>query len=236
MDNNFSVNFTPTTSPVSGQRARYDQLQGNLTGAIGNQERVPQLAQRYNEQYGVPQLQSNLQGAQESFDYLGNQIRSLPKGVDQSSQESVLTQGQRDRIVQSRQAPLIEAQGQVGQQIGQLGSRLSTAQSNVSNMISAEQMQQEKELMPFLKAYDNEAILGSMEMTGWSFQNQAELSRLLANQQAGITLSEGEKNRLNALAVSEQSFQNALKLNSQQNNFTRENYQLQNPDPLGLGL
>ena len=96
---------------------------------------------------------------------------------------------------------------------------------NAAKMVSAEQVQQEKELSPWLKQYDNEAILSSMRQSGWTFENQSELSRLLANQQAGITLSEGEKNRAQQLAVAEKNFENQLRLNAQQASLNpKQNY------------
>jgi len=236
MADNFNVNFTPTASPVGLEEKRYGDLQAGYTGAIAGQTSVPRLIDQYDNRYGVPQLQGQIQQGNEQYDYLGNQIRGVKRDIQQGSQESILTQGQLNRMEQSRQAPLLEQQGILGQNLSRMGQNLSTAQSNSSRMVEAEQTQQAKELQPWLQAFSNENILGSMRMTGWSFENQSELSRLLANQQAGITLSEGEKNRMNQLAMAEQSFQNQLKLNSQQNTFARENYQLQNPDPLGLGF
>jgi hypothetical protein len=75
-----------------------------------------------------------------------------------------------------------------------------------------------------------------MRMTGWNFENQSELTRLITNSQMGFEMNENEKNRMHQLALEESRFQNTLKSNEQQNTFTKENYQLQNPDPLGLGF
>lgn len=212
MDNNFNVNFTPTASPLEDTKKRYSDLNTGFTNFLNSQETVPQLTTRYNQQYGIPQMQNNLQQGQEQYDYLGNQIRSMPTSVAQGSQESILTQGQKDRVVQSRQAPILEQQGVLGQNLSQLGNRLSTAQTNANQMISAEQAQQLKMTQPWTQAYNTESVLSTMAMTGWSTQNSMELQRLLANQSAGIQLSEGEKNRMNALAVSENNFEHQLKL------------------------
>lgn len=211
----FNVNFKPTESPVAKQEGIFGGLNQGYAGAIGGQTKVPQLINQYDTQFNVPQLQQQIQQGTEQYDTLGNQIRGMSQGVQQGAQESIMTQGQLDRVTQARQAPLLEQQNLLGQNLGRMGSNLATAQSNASRMVEAEQVQQQKELSPWLQAFDNENVLSSMRMTGWSFENQSELSRLLANQQAGITLSEGDKNRMQQLAVAEANFQNQLKLNDQ---------------------
>ncbi|MRU32289.1 hypothetical protein FGX02_00775, partial [Xylella fastidiosa subsp. multiplex] len=56
-----------------------------------------------------------------------------------------------------------------------------------------------------------------MRTTGWNFENQSELTRLITNAQNGITLSEGEKNRANDLAMKEKEFENNLKVQNAKN-------------------
>lgn len=213
----FDINFSPTASPVDAERKTYNDLNSGFTNFLGSQATVPQLTTKYNDQFGIPQLQSNIAKGQEQYDALGNQLAGLPKDVAQRSQESILTQGQKNRVVQAEQAPILQQQNMLGQNINQMGNRLSTAQTNAGNMISAEQAQQTKMTQPWLQAYSNENVLSSMAMTGWTQSNSQELERLLANQKAGITLSEGEKDRANQLAMKEKEFENNLKVQSAKN-------------------
>lgn len=225
MDNNFQVNFKPTASPVNQQADIFAGINKGYSDAIGSQTKVPDLITGYDQKYGVPQLQQSIQQGTEQYDALGNQIRNLPKDMAQRSRESIMTQGQTNRAIQAEQAPLLEQQGILGQNLSRQQANLGVAQSNAAKMVSAEQVQQEKELSPWLKQYDNESILSSMRQSGWTFENQSELSRLLANQQAGITLSEGEKNRAQQLAIAEKNFQNQLELNKQQASLNpKQNY------------
>ena len=232
MDNNFKLDFKPTESPVGQQADIFGALDQGFSGAISGQETVPNMIGRYNEQYGVPQMQQQIQQGTEQYDYLGNQIRNMPNQVQQGSQESILTQGQLGRVTQAQQAPLLEQQGQLGQNLTRMGQNLGTAQTNASTMVSAEQAQQAKELQPFLQKYSNESVLSAMRSTAWSTENSMELQRLLANQQAGITLSEGEKNRMNSLAVAEKNFDNQIKLNEQTAKLSNDQSQLM---PVGAG-
>lgn len=223
-NNDFSVNFSPSASPLEDTKKRYGDLNAGFTGFLNSQETVPQLTSRYNDMYGVPQMQNQIQQGNQQYDYLGNQVMNMPKTVAQGSQESIMTQGQKDRVVQSQQAPILQQQGVLGQNLSRMGQNLGTAQTNAGNMINAEQAQQMKMTQPWMQSYNTESVLSTMAMTGWSSQNSMELQRLLANQSAGIQISEGEKNRMNQLAVAENNFEHQLKLqqdsakNSQQNN------------------
>ena len=206
----FDVNFKTSESPINQQSDIFGNLNKGYGEAIAGQETVPQLATRYNEQFGVPQMQASLQAGTEQYDALGNQIRNMPKEIAQRSQESILTQGQKNRQIEAESAPLFERQGILGQNLSRQQANLGVAQENASRMINAEQIQQEKELAPWLKGYETENIMSAMRMTGWTFENQNELTRLLSNQSAGITLSEGEKQRMNQLAIAEKGFQSAM--------------------------
>lgn len=217
----FDINWKPTQSPVKEQAGIYADLNKNYTAAIAGQEKTPQLISRYNDLYGVPQMQQQVQQGTEQYDYLGNQVRSMPNQIAQRSQESILTQGQKNRQVNAESAPLLEQQGMLGQNLSRIQSNLGTAQTNASAMVSATQVDQQKELSTWLKRYDTEAIMGSMRMTGWTFENQSELDRLLANQSAGVTLTNSERDRLNALSIAEKGFENAIKVQQMKNDASK---------------
>lgn len=217
----FDIQFKPTTSPIGEQTSIYDNLNKGYAEAINSQEKTPQLMSRYNDIYGIPQMQQQVQQGTEQYDYLGNQIRSMPNQIAQRSQESILTQGQKDRQVNAESAPLLEQQGLLGQNLSRIQSNLGTAQTNANTMVSATQVDQQKELSAWLKQYDTQNILSSMKMTGWTFENEKELSRLLANQTAGITLTNEEKNRINQLSIAEKGFENQIKLQQMKNDASK---------------
>lgn len=208
----FDINWKPTPSPVKEQAGIYDDLTKGYAGAIAGQDKTPQLIDRYDTRFGVPDLQTRVQRGTEQSDYLGNQITNLPTDIAQRSRESILTQGQKNRQVQAESAPLYQQKGMIDQNLSRDQASLGVAQTNASRMVTAEQVDQEKELAPWLKKYDTEAIMSGMRETSWTFENQKELDRLLANQQAGVTMSEGERGRLKDLAVAEKQFQQAVQV------------------------
>lgn len=220
----FDINYQTTPSPVPTQRANADVFNTDFTSFLNSQETVPQIQDRYNNQYGVPDLQNQIQRGTQQYDYLGNQILDMPNSIAQRSQESILTQGQKDRQVQAESAPLLQQQGMVGQNLSRTQQNLGVAQTNVGQMMNAEQAQQLKMTQPWMMKHEDNNILNAAEMTGWTFQNSQELDKLLANQSAGVTLTEGERTRLNQLAMKEKEFENNIKLQQMKNDSALATY------------
>lgn len=217
MDNPFQIDFKPTASPVAEQANIFKNIDTGYAGAIAGQAKVPDLINKYDQQYGVPQMQQQIQQGMAQYDALGNTINNKPNEIAQRSRESILNQGQKDRVVQAESAPLLQQQGLLGQTLSRQQANLGVAQGNAAKMVDAAQVQQQKELAPWLQQYSNENVMSSMRTTGWNFENQSELTRLITNAQNGITLSEGEKNRANDLAMKEKEFENNLKVQNAKN-------------------
>lgn len=221
----YDINFTTTESPINKQADIYGNLNTGYANAIAGQATVPSLVTKYNEMFQVPQLQQAYNQGMEQYDNLGASIRAIPQDISQRSQESILTQGQKNRMVQAEQAPLLEQQGILGTNVTRLGQNLGTAQQNAGTMITAEQAQQTKELSPWLKQYDTEQVLSAMRMTGWTTENQMEFERLVTNAQMGFEMSENEKNRMHELAMQENEFNAQLeqiKETGNQNRLTKK--------------
>ncbi len=211
------VQFKPTPSPLPEQKKAYDQYNKDYTDFLGSQETVGQLQDRYSNKFNIPFLEQNQQQQSNQLGFLGNQLQALPASVNSATANSMLTQGQKDRMVQSQQAPLANQYNQVQTAANQTNQTLGTARTNMGQMITAEQAQQMKMTQPWLQKYDEMNIQNAAENTQWTQTNQWELNRLLANQSAGVTLSEGQQNRLEQLAAQEDAFHNQLAVMDKQN-------------------
>lgn len=202
--------FTPTPSPIPAQRAAYDTYNTDYTNFINGQETPTAIADRYSNKYNVPYLQDQQQQNNLILGALGNQITALPASIGSASGNSMLTTGQKARLVQSAAAPLTQDFTSVSQNANSVNAALGTAETNVNQSIGFEQADQMKKLAPWLQKYDAMTIMNAAENAGWNATNSWELDRLSKNQAAGITLSEGEQNRLEDLASKEAAFQSAL--------------------------
>lgn len=220
--NSQDINFTPSASPIPAQKAAFDTYNKDFTNFLGSQETPTQIADRYSNKYNVPFLQNQQQQQNAQLELLGNKLQALPASVNSASANSLLTRGQKDRIIQSQSAPLQQNYNNLAQTAGQTTNQLNSANSNINQAISLEQADQLKQTQPWLQKYDAMNIFNAAENTQWNATNQWELNTLLANQQAGVTLSEGQQSRLEALAAQENAFHNQLDLLEKQNEYATE--------------
>jgi len=233
-DNSAAVNFTPTASPIPQTQADYKNLETGFSNAINAQPTVPQLMGKYNAQYGVPQLQQRVQGDQATADKIGTQIDMAPKTIAQTSQQSIMTQGQKDAAVQNLTQPLQQELTNVNKDQSEGQQALTAADTNAKDMVAAEQAQQTKQLQPWTQAFKDQDVIAAEQMTGWTNENAQQLQVLLANQATGKELTMNEQNNLEKLAQQEQQFEDTLKTNAAQETNAQNLYQFENPDPLGI--
>lgn len=175
MDNPFNISFTPTANPVDKERAAYGDFNKGFTDFLGSQDTVPQLQDKYANKYNVPDLQQKAQFQNEQAQQVGDSIAGVATNFGNDSANSTLTQGQRDRAIQSRTQPLLNSFNALTANANQTNAALGTAQTNQNAAVTAEQAQQMKMTQPWLQAYDEGNILNAAEQTGWSQANSMEL-------------------------------------------------------------
>lgn len=212
------ITYKPGQSPLAGIQSNYANLEGNYSNAINSQPTVPQLTQKYNDQFGVPQLQGQIQGYQAQGDRLQGQIDNASRTVGQASQQSIMTQGQRDAAVQSLTAPLQQQLGTLNTNISRAQTNLGTAQTNAGNLITAETAQQAKQLLPFTQQFSDEQVISAMQNSNFTADNANELSALIQSSQNGVALTNAQAERANQLAIAEEGFANNLAVQNSKNN------------------
>lgn len=197
------------TALNTAQNAQEQDYLNRYSGAIGGQESMEALSKRLGDELGLPTLQQNALKLRET-------IRNLPTTYGKATRGFDVNQNQLDRIVGKETARLSPAMATAEE-------ALASATGTLDKRIGFAQTDQAKALLP----YQTESTLLqnrlAREATGFSEDNGRELDALISKMNAGITLSEGEKNRANALAVAEMNFNNQLKLQEQQQKFSTTN-------------
>lgn len=222
LDTSANVSFTGTPSPVPQIQGQYSGLESGYTNAINAQPTVQSMTNTANSQFGVPQLQQQQQADQAKEDSLNTQINNMGKTVGQASQQSIMTDGQKQAAVQNMTTPLQQQLATATTDESRTQNALGTAQTNASQQVAAGSAQETKQLLPWTQAFSDANVTTAMQMTGWTTENSQQLQVLLANQQAGVTLTQNEQDHLEALAAGEQQFENSLKLqqDSENNSYT----------------
>lgn len=195
-----------TPFDYSGARGRSSGLLGDYSSFLAGQEKYPQMYDRLAGQYQLPQMQEAYQMGSERLAGLSSQIMGMPDQIKGTTRDSMVTESQKQGMVQAGQAPLTQEAGVLGGQMEQLGSQMGMANEGINRAMSMQMAQQDRELAPYEMGISEEQRLTAMEHSGWSTENSQELSRLQSNQQAGITLSEGEKNRQHQLEVQKEQY------------------------------
>ena len=209
-NNQFDIPKMQNNYDFSGQRAEQKQFVGDYTSALKGQETLPAMSDRLGTQMELPQLRETAQGYSELGNTLSSQIKAVPDVVAGTTRESLVTDPQRQRMIQKQQEPLLQSLGEVGQLGEMAGQRVTQAENQLGIQMGLAQTQQQRDMQPWMMQYDTMNVQQAREMTGWTNEMSNELNRLLANQSAGVTLSEGEANRMHELSVQENGFNNTI--------------------------
>jgi len=206
-------NLNELTNLTNSQRANTNTLLGNqagqqsdflkrYTGAVQGQEGQAAMAQRIGQELGVPTLQKNAT-------MLRNTLTNLPSTYSKATTGYDVNANQLSRIIgqkSSELSPMVQT----------AETSLGNAQNTMNTQMGYATADQAKQLMPYQTEQSLMQDRQAREASMYSQDNQNELNSLINKIQYGVQLSEGEKNRANALAVAENNYQNNLKLQQNQ--------------------
>jgi hypothetical protein len=201
------------------QKAENANWLSGYTGAIGSQEKIPAITSRLEDQYLVPTLRENTMRYSEAAENAASRLAAVPETVAGTTRESMVTESQKGRMVNAQSAPIQKEVQTYGTLAEQSGRRLSAAQQMAQQGTQLELAQQQKELSPWERSYDMNNVMQAREFSGWTTENQTELTRLIQNQQAGFNWTNAEANRAQELAIQERNYKNQLDLYTKQKEY-----------------
>lgn len=197
-----------TAGLLAGQDLKTEGFLGKFTDTINKQGTTEALATRIGEELGLPTLQKNAFNLQQQMYDIPSTYSAATRGFDVNA-------NQLSRIIGQKQTELgptaqrATDQAQFAQ--GQLSTRLGYAQNDWA-----------RQLLPLNSEQAFLTDRMARETSLYTQDNQNELNAILAKMQGGITLSEGEKSRANALAIAEKGYENALKVATMNNQQKKE--------------
>jgi hypothetical protein len=163
------------------------------TDFLGSQEGASAMSSRIGEELGIPSLQKNAT-------MLRNTLTNLPGTYSKAMTGYDVNQNQLSRVIgqkSSELSPIVETTERA----------LAGAQNTLGQRMGFEQADQQKALLPYQTEKELLSDRQARETTLYSQDNQNELNGLITKINAGITLSEGEKNRAAQLAASEKQYE-----------------------------
>lgn len=144
---------------------------------------------RASSELNIPTLQNNANYLNNQNLNMGSQVRGLTQGFD-------VNQGQQNNMVNHNIAELAPATSTAN-------SALSSAQTNLGQILQGSAQQQAVDLQPYQQQGQFIGQNSQNAMTGFTTGMSNELNGLLANLNAGVTLSVADQNRLAQLASAE---------------------------------
>jgi len=207
----FDVGFTPEPFNFGQQAGQSTDFRNRFSSFLGELETPEATRDRFANRYGYEDLADQYFRSSEMMGNLGSAINAAPENIKQRTSGTMTTQSQLANIQNKEVGELMKVYSQVGAVNEQQGQRLAYIEQNLNQAAQLELAQQSKIMQPWMMEYEDNAIVQARQYSGYTFANQMELERLLANQQAGLTWSNAEAERANQLAIAEKTFENNLR-------------------------
>lgn len=181
---------------------------GNYGNAIGGQEKMRAMYGRLGDELGLPGLQRNAQN-------LTAQLEAIPQTYANATRGFDVNANQLARIQNTKAA-----------QLAPLAQKATTQAQNAQNLIATQmqlgQAEQQKELLPYQMQGQFLTDRLARETSMFTQDNQNELQALTAKMNAGIQLTEAEKNRAQELEVQRRNFENSKALAEQKFGYDKQ--------------
>lgn len=202
-----AINSFDPTSVANTQKQSYGDLFNTQSGqsndfvkryadtVAGNPD-VRSLYDQANQQYGVPGL------AKTANYYQNVQTNAIPDAY-QATRGTDISNSQVQNGVANKLAYITP-------QSNAATTNLQTAQGLAAGQVQAGIQQNEFNLLPVQAQQDFLAQQQAAQSTGWTQANSSEFQSLIAKMQSGVSLSQSEMDRANALAKAESDYQSAL--------------------------
>lgn len=208
--NSFNIPQFLQPFPFQEQKAEGADFRQREAEYLANLESPEAVRQRFENRYGYQDLvESNLRVREQMRDVQAA-AKATPENVASRARSTIVTQAQVDKIVNSEVRELMQTYADLGQIDAGQGERLGRIEQNMNDAAKLEFAKQQRDMLPWLQEYDSMHIMQAREFSGYTFANGLELSRLTANQSAGVTMREGDLGRMNQLAIAEMGFKNSL--------------------------
>jgi len=203
-------NFGQQSAESAGFRQRFGDWLGGL-------ETPQETRDKYSNKYGYEDLKEGYMRNKEAGDDLMASMRGTAGNVESRGFQTIMTQAQKDKVVQSEIAPLMEQYQSIGEIGESQGRRLAEIEGNLNDAAQLEMARQQQQMTPWLQEYQDINVKQAREFSGWTFASQLELDRLVSNRNAGLQWSNAEADRANALAQIEAKFKNDVELLEKEN-------------------
>lgn len=198
------------TDLFGSQRNEATDFLTRYKGALAGQPTTAGLAGRIGDEL-------NLGAKRQAANTITNTVNNLPYTYGAATRGYDVNSNQLSRIVGQKTSELTPA-------MNTANSAVASAEKSLDTRLGYELADRDRELLPYQTEQQMLSERNARETTGYSQAFQGELDAIIQKMQAGITLSEGEKNRAQALALAEKQYKQALDVAKANQSSSRDPY------------
>jgi len=185
-------------SLLADQQGQTSNFLQKYSNTIANQGSTADMAGRISSELNLPQLR-------ETSKTLNQRMLMTPLNNMSDTRGSNVTQNQLNNL-NTYDLNKLAIPAQLAEQNTQ------TAENSLNTRLGYAQNDWNRQLLPLNSEQSFLSDRLARETSMFSEQNQNELNAMIQKMNAGITLSEGEKNRAQSLAIAEKGYESALKV------------------------
>jgi hypothetical protein len=203
----FSTKFNADQQALlDRQKAEQGGLFDQYTGAINNQEKLPDLYSRLQGELGIPEASNAVNSYKSEIYRVKGLLDRLDEDVNSRAQGTYTTQALRDRISASEGGQLTNQLGRLGTGLAPLADILTGAQGQLSTLLPLYQQQQNKELQPLEMRINSLSDRFAREITGFTSAREQELTTIMDKLTRDRQLSDRDWELAQQLAKEERDF------------------------------
>jgi hypothetical protein len=191
---------------IARQNAEQEGLFGNYETIRKNQEALPALYSRLQNEAGIPGLSEAAQGFKNEIYKVKDRLDRLSEDVTARTSGTLTTEAQRSRLETAEAAPLETNLSRLGTGLAPISDMLTSANQSVSTQMELQADQQERELEPIKLRINAISDKFAREITGFTANRELELTGILDKLERDRELSDREWELAQTLAAEERDF------------------------------
>lgn len=171
-----------------------------------------QAYDQWSNAAGLPAMRKTALNLQGQVDALDESIRRVSSSVDQRSNNSLVTQGQRDRMISAERAPMVDQLDPLSKSLATLTGNINQAESLINNRVGYLTASNAQELDPYKMRMNQVSEQNARAMTGFTADREVKLTTLLAKLASNERVSMAEMQEAAALSREQRQYQQQKEL------------------------
>lgn len=203
-----------TMNDVGGSAADFNKtLNANEDAAFNqykmvasNMEKPLDIYGRMESDAGLPQMVKTASTLQGQVNDVEDSIRRVEGNVNATTGNSIVTEGQRQGMIEARKNPLIEKLGWITTGLGRVSNAIQQGRADIGTKVGLALQGQQQELDPYKMRIQMVADQSARAMTGFTADRQTQLDILMDKLNRTRTLSDREWQQAADLAKLEKDY------------------------------